>query len=91
MTEREGPLEPREIAEEYLEDAYGDQAEDWRIEELSGDDDSGHVSVTLGRYEASDDEETQVELAEGHGETIAAAIDAALGRTPDESTPSVPF
>lgn len=87
----EQDIEPRETAEAYLEDAYGDSAEDWRVEELSGDDESGAVTVTLGRYEESDDGETAVEMAEGHGETIAAAIDAALGVMPDDSAPSVPF
>jgi hypothetical protein len=78
-------MEPMETAEAYLTDAYADSGETWRVEEMSGDVDAGLVTVLLGRYEESDDTETLVETAEGHGATIAAAIDAALGRTPDES------
>jgi hypothetical protein len=85
MTDETPSMDPRETAESYLADAYGDSAEDWRIEDLAGDVESGTVTATLGRYEESDEGETMVETAEGHGATVTAAIDAALGRTPDES------
>jgi hypothetical protein len=71
--------DPAELAQAYVDEVAGEDG--WRVEEVSGNVDFGMVTVMLGRYLPKGDMEQQVRTAEGHGTDIAAAVDAALGRS----------
>lgn len=73
--------EPIEQAQAYVNEQHAGESTGWRVDELSGDVNFGMVTVLLGRYEPSGDIESRVASAEGHGPTIEAAVDDALGRT----------
>lgn len=71
--------EPIEAAQAYVDEMYAGASTGWRVEELSGDVNFGMVTVVLGKYLPSGDTMTRVDGAEGHGQTIEAAVDDALG------------
>jgi hypothetical protein len=70
---------PIETAQAYVDEKYAGASTGWRVEELSGDVNFGMVTVVIGRYLPSGDIESRVDGVEGHGQTIEAAVDDALG------------
>jgi hypothetical protein len=72
--------EPIEVAQAYVNERYAGADTGWRVEELAGDVNFGMVTVVIGRYLPSGDIEKRVDGVEGHGTTIEAAVDDALGQ-----------
>jgi hypothetical protein len=71
--------DPLEMAQAYVDDTYGDTG--WKVDEVSSNVDFGMTTVILGRYMPTGDIEERVDGAEGHGTSIPAAVDDALGKT----------
>jgi len=78
-TEPISERDPLELAQAYVDEVAGGTG--WKVDEISGNVDFGMVTVLLGKYLPSGDVEERTETAEGHGTTIPAAVDDALGQT----------
>ncbi len=72
-------LEPAEIAQRYVDERIPNSG--WKVDEVAGNVDFGMVTVVLGQYLKSGDVMHRAAGREGHGQTIEAAVDDALGRT----------
>jgi hypothetical protein len=78
-TEPISERDPVELAQMYIDEAWGNSG--WKVDEISGNVDFGMVTVILGRYDESEDQAERIETAEGHGTSIPAAVDDAMGST----------
>ena len=78
-TEPIADRDPLELAQAYVDEVAPGSG--WKVDEISGNVDFGMVTVLLGQYLPSGDVVNREATAEGHGTTIPAAVDAALGQS----------
>lgn len=72
-------LEPVEAAQRYVDERIPNSG--WKVDEVMGNIDFAMVTVVLGQYLKSGDVVHRAAGREGHGTTIEAAVEDALGHT----------